>query len=138
MNEVLQIADQVIRWVTLVAGGFVALLIFIYRSKVKELEKLIQEEKEDRAKETATIMQIINTYEEERKQAHKDLLIMFKEGLREEREFRTDMIIKQSNQIEKIFEKIEDVLVSIGRLDQRLESHVINQDKICKLNHDQK
>jgi len=40
MNEILQIADQAIRWITLIAGGFIALLIFIYRSKVKELEKL--------------------------------------------------------------------------------------------------
>jgi len=138
MNEALQIADQIVRWVTPFVAGFIALLVFIYRGKVTDLEKLIETEKEERDEEIKKIMLIIDNYEETRKEAQKDLLGMFKEGLREEREFRTDMIIKQSNQIEKIFERIEDVLVSIGRLDQRVESHVENQEKICRLQHEKK
>ena len=136
MDEAFKIADSVVRWSTPIIGAFITLLVFIYRSKVKELERLIEDEKVIRIKEITHVIQEMNNYENERKLAHKDLLSMFKEGLKEERIFRTDMIIKQANQIEKIFEKIEDVLVSIGRLDQRLESHVFNQEKICKLNHD--
>lgn len=93
MNEALQIADQIIRWVTPFVAGFIALLVFIYRGKVTELEKLIETEKGERDEEIKKIMLIINDYEEDRKVAQKDLLGMFKEGLREEREFRTDMII---------------------------------------------
>jgi len=136
MDEAFKIADSIVRWVTPIVGAFITLLVFIYRSKIKELERLIDEEKVARIKEIADVMQEMNTYENERKLAHKDLLSMFKEGLREEREFRTDMIIKQSNQIEKIFEKIEAVHVSIEKLDTRVEGHIVNQDKICKLNHE--
>jgi len=138
MNETIQIADQIIRWLTPIIAGFITLIVFIYRAKVNELEKMVENERAERKKEIADLMLLVNRYEEDRKESYKDFLGMLKEGLREEREFRTDMIIKQSNQIEKIFGKIEDVLVSIGRFDQRLESHVENQEKICKLNHDHK
>jgi len=157
MSDVFKVVDQVIRWVSPIVAVIISLLVFIYRSKIRELENEIEDEKEARIialsyekearkndfikeqearlKDFDSIFKIVETNEAERKVSQKELLVMFKDGLKEEREFRTDMIIKQANQIDKIFEKIEDVLISISTLNQRLESHIDTQERICQLNH---
>jgi len=127
------ILDKIVRWVSPLVAAIAGLIIFVYRSKVRDLEEKINLEKAEREKDIADLKKLIETQSNAMREMETTILNTFKEGLREEREFRTGVSIKQAEHIEKIFEKLEDLATQFSRLDQKMLSHIDSQEKICKL-----
>ena len=71
---------KMVRWVTPLLATIISLTVFVYRSKVKDLEKKIETEKNDR------------------KEADKELLKIFSEETKDEKEWRDGMVGKQEKQ----------------------------------------
>ena len=133
--EALRVIDQIVRWVTPLLAAAVSLAIYVYRAKVKELEREIKEEIKIRKEAINDVLNVIKEYEEDRKQADEHLVQAFKEGIREERGFRTEVMVKQAEHIEHIFESLQELNSTLVRINQKLISHIENQEKICSINH---
>lgn len=133
--DILSFADKIIKWGGIVATTLIGLLVFIYRSKIKDLEDKIATEKLEREKEIKAMLELIKEFRNDRELVEKELLVTFKEGIKEEREFRTSVMISQGGHIENIFEKLKEVSICVGRLEERLINNIANQEKICELHH---
>lgn len=133
--EVLNIADQIIRWITPLLAIVVSLSIYIYRSKVKELEGRIEREEKSRKEDITNVMNAIKTSEDERKKDNAALILTFKEGIKEERSFRSEVMLRHTEHIEDIFKKLEELATLVGKIEQKLDSTIDYQEKICSINH---
>jgi len=127
--------DQLIRYSSPLLIIIASLTIYIYRSKVKDLETKLGEEKEDREAE-------VKVEKDDRKESILNVVALIKqieddvkEGIKEERNFRTEVMVKQGNQIDEINKRLEDGSVLFGKISQKLDSHMENQQTICRINH---
>jgi len=145
-TEVLTVIDKIVGWITPILVAIVGLAVYIYRDKIKtlskdveqseiRLEKMINTETQNRKEDTQVLLSKMNEIENNHKNTVFELQHAFKEGIKEEREFRNDIMVAHSNHIEKIFGKLDDLSISIGKLGQKVESHIENQERICKINH---
>jgi hypothetical protein len=157
MKEIFDIVDRFIYYILLVLGFIWTLLVIIYKAKVSELSKSIiaeaaarkeaieteiKERKEaieteikERKEAVQEILQAIKISESNYVRSNEILLHTFKEGIKEEREFRTDVMIKQGEYIEKIFEKLEVLSTGVGQVSTQLEESVKSQERICEIRH---
>jgi hypothetical protein len=133
--EVLNITDQIIRWFTPLLAIVVSLSIYIYRSKVRSLEERIDKEEKARKEDITNVMNAIKSSEEERKKDNATLIATFKEGIKEERSFRSEVMLRHTEHIEDIFKKLEELANLVGKISQKLDSTIEFQEKICAINH---
>lgn len=151
--DIFTVIDRVVAWVTPILAIVIGLAVYIYRDKTKNVEKKIADLKEDLEDEEEKFKKLLERESEERKrdieaillkikdmestfkEAVVDLQNAFKDGIKEERSFRNEILIQHSNNIEKLFSKLDEVSVKIGQIDQKLESHIENQKRICIINH---
>ncbi len=134
-TDVLSMIDGILRWVTPLLAAIITLIIFIYKSKMKELEQKIEEEKEERKEDTKNIIGLFKSYREERKDIDKELLQGFSEIIKEERNWKLNMDEKQSSQFSLISTKIENLNVCINRTAEKIENYMGSQEKICEERH---
>jgi hypothetical protein len=145
-TSVFSTIDQVVRWVTPLFAVIISLGVFIYRSKVKELEKLIQTEREERRKELLVekeerkeaikiVSELLKCYKDERKDTDKELLQGISDAMREERQWKSELEEKQSAHIHAISSKLEDLNICINRTSEKIESYINSQERICNERH---
>lgn len=65
----------------------------------------------------------------------RSLMEFFKNELREEVERIQQTLNAHKTDFSRLFEKVEGIKESIATLGSGLQSHISNQEKICKLNH---
>ena len=70
-----------------------------------------------------------------RERALEKLLITFKEGLKYEISHLNIILTEQKNNIEKIWNRVDEMSDLISRVDEKLDSHIKNQKTICSINH---
>ena len=69
------------------------------------------------------------------KEANRETLLSFKEGIKEEREFRLGVMNRQEANIKHIFERIDEIAVTMGKLESAFEEHTKYREQICNLRH---
>lgn len=138
-QDVFDIIDRGIKWVSPFIAIIASLVVFVYRShakelnsKIKELETKIKEEETDRKEDINDVKNMIETQYKLMRKMEETILTTFKEGLREERSFRSDVSLKQGDQIEKICSRLEELSRQFSRLDEKVLNHMENQEKICR------
>jgi len=159
MDKFWEILDRIIYWLVGIAAAFAALIVYIYKSKVYDLAKsvanertawkeaieiernarkeAIELEKQERKEAIQAILKAIEISEDNYKKSNETLLQTFKDGIKEERQFRTDVMIKQGEYIEKIFEKLEVLSNDVGQVATQLDESIKSQEKICAIRHQQ-
>lgn len=112
-------------WVLLV----VMLIGVLYTHWTHKLDKKINDEVDKREKEDERVMQCI-------KEVNRETVQSFKEGIKEERQFRNDVMLKQAQHIEQIFEALRIISGDVKSLQTKLDSNIEHQEEICKIRHD--
>lgn len=127
--------DKIVRWITPLLVAIISLSIFIYKSKVKELEQKLDEEKERRKELVKEIMESFKNYKDEKKNADKELLQYVTDLIKEERKWKSDMEAKQGSHVSIMIDKIEDLNVCVNRTSDKIENYMYSQEKICAERH---
>jgi len=146
MEKVFEVLDRIIYWLVGIGAAFGALLLYIYKSKVHDLKTDITTEKTEREKADDLLRDAIETETSKReidmsdiikliKDTNRETITIFKEGLIEERQFRTDVMVKQGDLIEKLFEKVEESNVKQSTILSTLTSSITHQEKMCNERH---
>lgn len=105
MSTKFEIAVEAIRWATPIIAGLVGYYVRNQRTHIKNLEEKIEENE-------------------------KKLVTVFREGLKEEREFRVEVMNKHDRHIEEIFGKLKDICVDGERLKTEIENCIKITDRI--------
>jgi len=135
MEEFFKNIDPIVRWITPFLTIIIGLVIFIYKSKVKELDQRIEKEVKDRKDDIKNVIELLKNFEEERKKSDKELIKNFSEEAKDEREWRASMVEKQQKQVNDIYDKLEDMNICINRVIEKIENYMISQEKICNERH---
>ena len=116
--------DKIIRWATPLLLAIISLSIFIYKSKIKDIEQKIEEEREARKEAIKDIIESFRGYKEEQKSIAKELV-----------QCVAEMEKKQGSQVSIMIDKIEDLNVCVNRTTEKIENYMYSQEKICAERH---
>lgn len=134
-SDFFSVFDKVLRWATPLLVAIISLSIFIYKSKIKDIEQRIEEERERRKEAIKDIIDTFKSYKEEKKNTDKELFQCVTELIKEERKWKSDMEEKQGHQASIIIDKIEDLNVCVNRTTEKIENYMYSQEKICAERH---
>jgi archaellum component FlaC len=142
MTEFLNVLDKFISWGIIIFGVvfFLVKVIIKLKNKADEsahdtLLRTIKDETKDRKESIEAVMEAVKVLETNYKRSNEQLLQTFKEGIKEERQFRTDVMVRQQEYIEKIFERIEALSNEFGQISIHLNESIKAQEKICEIRH---
>lgn len=123
---------------TPIIGGVVALIVYIWNSRNREIARLakdaldsIRQEREDREKADVGIVKLIEDLDHDFRAGRKEVIDTFREGIREERQFRTDVLKHHGESIKELYNRVN----GLSREAEGLSRDIKNVEKICEKNH---
>jgi F0F1-type ATP synthase membrane subunit b/b' len=69
------------------------------------------------------------------KDTNREMLQSFREGIKEERQFRVDVMATQGEHIEKIFERLDSFTGIVSELRATFIENMKHQDEMCRVRH---
>ena len=129
-------------WIMVIGSLIIALYGLWTRGinkRVTDIEDSIEKEEEARLKRDeeaeehcrkckANIMDAI-------KEANREMVATFQEGLKNERLFRIEVMKEQGANIKQIYERLDEISVSIAEIGTIIDAHIKYQKEICDLRH---
>lgn len=92
----------------------------------------------EQGKEIEALKIKLETEIENREKDMRELLEAFRDGLKVEVNHITVIMSQQKESLDKLWGRVDNIDRLIGRIDEKLDSHIKNQERICKLNHNSK
>ena len=109
--------------------GIVMLLVALYAVWTHKLDTKIDKEVDDREKADDKL-------ELNFKESIKETISVFRQGIKDEIEFRNGVMNKHETHIEKLFAKSEAVLSAQKSLENSVIQNMEHQEEICRLKHE--
>jgi hypothetical protein len=109
--------------------GIIMLLVGIYAIWTHKLDSKIDKEVDDREKADSKI-------ENNFKDTIKETITIFRQGIKDEIEFRNGVMDKHETHIEKLFDVTGEILSGQKALEGVVTLNMEHQEEICRLKHE--